>query len=140
MSSESKYCPYCGSLVEAGVQFCGNCGASLAGAPGTQKQPAATPPPQTYGTTQQYTQPASTTVVVQQQPKQDTSLGTIALVFGILGFCCMPLVFGLVAVICGHMAKSKGANGNATAGLVLGYINLALFGIGLILSFVLNWF
>lgn len=64
-----------------------------------------------------------------------TSPGAIwSLVLGILGVCCCTIFTAIPAVICGHIAlskikKSAGAlagNGLAIAGLVLGYIGIAI--------------
>jgi hypothetical protein len=54
------------------------------------------------------------------------------LVFGIISWFLCPFIGGLIAVICGHMAHSQikrtgeAGAGMATAGLVLGYIHLAV--------------
>ena len=65
-----------------------------------------------------------------------SSLAIVSLVFGILSWCVLPFVGAIVAIICGHMARSEIRNasddrrmegdGLAVAGLVLGYIQLAL--------------
>lgn len=64
-------------------------------------------------------------------PPQTSILAVVALVAGILGL----IFFGsLVAVICGHIARSQirssqgqqTGDGMALAGLILGYIGLAL--------------
>jgi hypothetical protein len=68
-------------------------------------------------------------------PAQKTStLAIISLIAGIVGWTVLPLIGSLVAVITGHMAKAEikehagslGGDGLATAGLVLGYLSLAL--------------
>lgn len=64
---------------------------------------------------------------------------------GILGWTLVPIVGAIIAVITGHMAKKEvrdssgllSGDGMATAGLVLGYSNLAL---GLCLCVVLAFF
>ena len=69
-----------------------------------------------------------------QAPK-NSSLAIVSLVCGIVGLC-LPLLGGIVAVITGHMAKKEirasgdtlGGNGMATAGLVLGYLELVVYG------------
>ena len=66
---------------------------------------------------------------------KSSSLAIVSLVSGILGLC-LPLLGGIVAVITGHMAKKEirasggtlGGNGLATAGLVLGYLEVVLYG------------
>ena len=67
--------------------------------------------------------------------RQTCTAATISLIFGILSWCALPLVGAVIAVISGHMAKgdirrSQGAldgDGLATAGLILGYVHLAVF-------------
>jgi hypothetical protein len=59
---------------------------------------------------------------------------TASMIFGILGLTCFWGVFGVPAVILGHFAKSNirksmgqlGGEGMATAGLIMGYISVAL--------------
>jgi hypothetical protein len=53
---------------------------------------------------------------------------------GIIGWIFLPIVGAIIAVITGHMARKEiresngllGGEGMATAGLVLGYSNIAL--------------
>ena len=67
-------------------------------------------------------------------PPPTSSLSLTSLIMGIVGWVLLPVVGGLIAVITGHMAKKEirqsngllGGDGMATAGLVLGYSNLAL--------------
>lgn len=61
-----------------------------------------------------------------------STLATVSLITGILTWIIIPLVGAVVAVITGHMAKNEirenpeyvTGSGLATAGLVLGYIQL----------------
>jgi hypothetical protein len=58
----------------------------------------------------------------------------VSLVFGILSWIVLPLIGAIVAVVCGHMARSEirrappgvviDGDGMAIAGLVLGYVHL----------------
>ncbi len=75
--------------------------------------------------------------VPSYRPAAPTStLAVVSLVFGILGWCVLPFVGAVVAVVCGHLARSEIRNahpdqrpqgdGMAVAGLVLGYAQLAL--------------
>ncbi len=65
---------------------------------------------------------------------KECELATISLVTGILAWLFLPIVGSLTAVICGHLAKRqiRESNGTmsgskmATAGLVLGYIQLGI--------------
>ncbi|NJM05197.1 DUF4190 domain-containing protein [Candidatus Gracilibacteria bacterium] len=70
----------------------------------------------------------------------NSPLAIVSLVFGILAWVLiLPLVGALVAVVCGHLARGevRRANGSvggadlAMAGLILGYSQLALMGVGL---------
>jgi hypothetical protein len=59
----------------------------------------------------------------------------ISLIFGILSWVMLPVVGPIVAVVAGHMARAEirssngqvGGGGMATAGLILGYLQIALF-------------
>ena len=141
MSQNVKHCPYCGSALESGSQFCQNCGASISGDAGPSKpaQPAhaPTPPQESYGTTPAYEQPTTTVYTPQ---KKDDSTGLISLIFGILG-CIgfLPCIGSIVAIILGHNAKSKGESQYGSIGLTLGYIGIGLYVIGGIIGLIL-WF
>ena len=64
-----------------------------------------------------------------------STLAVVSLVFGILAWCVLPFIGAIVAIICGHLARSEIRNsspdqrqegdGMAVAGLVLGYTHLA---------------
>jgi hypothetical protein len=64
----------------------------------------------------------------------NSTLAIISLIAGIAGWFLLPIIAPIAAVITGHMAKSEikksngmvTGNGMATAGLVLGYIQLGL--------------
>ncbi|MGH8160461.1 MAG: DUF4190 domain-containing protein [Rhodanobacter sp.] len=71
------------------------------------------------------------------RPASSTStLAVVSLVFGILSWCLVPFIGAIVAVVCGHLARSEirrapagtviEGDGMAVAGLVLGYIHLAV--------------
>lgn len=61
-------------------------------------------------------------------------MALISLIAGILGWLGVVGIGGLAAVICGHVAKNQirasagrmSGDGLATAGLILGYLNIAL--------------
>ena len=63
-----------------------------------------------------------------------SNLAVFALIFGILSYIFLWFIGGIGAVILGHMARSEirasggrlGGEGMATAGLVLGYVNIAI--------------
>ena len=55
------------------------------------------------------------------------------MVLGIISLLCYPVITGVLAIIFGAVAKSKGCkSGMATAGIVCGIIGLALWLIMLI--------
>lgn len=65
-----------------------------------------------------------------------SSLAIVSLVFGILCWVLLPFLGAIVAIICGHLARGEirrspvdhrlEGDGMAVAGLVLGYVQLAL--------------
>lgn len=67
-------------------------------------------------------------------PPPTSTLSLTSLIMGIVGWVFLPIVGAIIAVITGHMAKKEisqsngllAGDGMATAGLVLGYSNLAL--------------
>ena len=73
--------------------------------------------------------------VYQQTPPPaapTNSMALTSLIAGIVGWTVAPLLGSLVAIITGHMAKkelkermgSEGGDGMATAGLVMGYLQI----------------
>jgi hypothetical protein len=67
-------------------------------------------------------------------PGETNTLAVISLIAGITAWFLFPLVGAIVAIFTGHMAKSEirknpgvyTGDGFATAGLILGYLQLAL--------------
>jgi len=64
-----------------------------------------------------------------------SSLAVVSLIFGILAYVFLPGIGALVAVICGHSARSEirrappgsiDGDGIALAGLILGWIQIGL--------------
>lgn len=72
---------------------------------------------------------------------QTSTMATVSLVTGIASWVIVPLIGAIVAVITGHMAKKEiresggrlTGDGLATAGLVLGYIQIGLTVLGVCL-------
>lgn len=68
------------------------------------------------------------------EPTETSPLAIISLVFGILSWVALPVIGALIAIIAGHVARgqireARGAllgDGLALAGLILGYLSLAL--------------
>ena len=84
--------------------------------------------------------------------RQTSTLAVVSLVFGILGWTLLPFLGALVAISTGHMARReiRAANGRldgdglAVAGLVLGWVAMALTLVTLFIVFAflggLAWF
>jgi hypothetical protein len=78
-------------------------------------------------------------------PARTTSTTAIvSLVFGIICWVAIPFIGAIVAIICGHVARTEIRNappgsvdgdGMAVAGLILGYLHLALIAMFLLLVF-----
>ena len=68
-------------------------------------------------------------------PAPSSTLSVASLMMGIIGWILLPVVGGIIAIITGHLARKEirqsegllGGNNLATAGLVLGYSNVALW-------------
>lgn len=119
------FCFKCGGSMPDSLAVCPQCGAAAADAP--QPAPPSLPPPGTaYGVPPMQPQ-------VAYRPPTDGQ-ATASMIFGILGLTCFWGVAGLPAVILGHISKSNirksmgqlGGDGMATAGLIMGYISIAL--------------
>ena len=75
--------------------------------------------------------------------RQTSSLAVASLVSGILGWTLLPFIGTIVAIITGHLARkeirlSQGrlqGDGLAIAGLVLGWVSVALLVAGLFVVF-----
>jgi hypothetical protein len=68
----------------------------------------------------------------------NSTMAIVSLIAGILGLTVLPLIGGVVALFTGYSARREidesygelGGEGYATAGIVMGWISLALAGIG----------
>ena len=76
--------------------------------------------------------------------RNNSTYAILSLAFGLIAWLMAPLLGAIVAVVCGHLARaeirrSAGAlegDGMAVAGLILGYLQIALT-IVLVIVFVL---
>lgn len=106
------FCTRCGTQNPDYATSCSNCGTALT--------PTAAAPTPAYGA------PAPTPVAPVAEPGK--GLAIASLVCGIVSFFCFGFILGILAVIFGGVAKSKGFTGGmATAGIVLGIIGLATY-------------
>ena len=68
-----------------------------------------------------------------------STLAIVSLVAGLLGFTLFPVVATIVAIVTGHMARKEtrsvpptaSGDGLATAGIIMGYVQIGLFVIGI---------
>lgn len=66
--------------------------------------------------------------------RSTSPLAVVSLVFGIATWMLLPVVGAIVAIVCGHLARAEirrtpavwEGEGLARAGLILGYLQLAL--------------
>jgi hypothetical protein len=67
-----------------------------------------------------------------------STMATVSLIAGILGFTAIPVLGGIVAIITGYAARKEtratpptaSGDGMATAGIVMGWIQIALTVVG----------
>lgn len=75
--------------------------------------------------------------------RQTSTLAVVSLVTGILGWTLLPLLGTLTAIITGHMARGEirrmpdrlEGDGLAVAGLILGWVAVGFWVLGLIVLF-----
>jgi hypothetical protein len=141
------HCPNCRAVVSQGQRFCDNCGIRLGAdmaSPDVQPLNAPIdhppiPPPVSVQRGTDQSQPGMYAPPVVP----NSNMAIISLIAGVLAWVALPLIGALVAVICGHLARKEisesggrlTGQGLALAGLILGYVQLALalFGCLLIL-------
>lgn len=147
-------CTTCGTALVQGAMFCPNCGsrvitpanvgAPTAGLPPTYDEPVpplAQPydyaPPAAQTAAPQWVAPGNAPDTMAGPP--NSTAAVVSLVFGILTWTLLPAIGPIVAVVAGHMARGEirrsngqvGGGGMAMAGLVLGYIQIALLALGI---------
>ena len=143
-------CTTCGTALVAGALFCPNCGSRVPassstgtptiGLPSTYGEPGPplsqpyddAPPVAPQPVAPQWVAPSSAPYDVAGPP--NSTAAVVSLVFGILTWIFLPVIGPIVAVVAGHMARAEirrsngqvGGGGMAIAGLVLGYLQIAL--------------
>ncbi|MDY6793823.1 MAG: DUF4190 domain-containing protein [Actinomycetota bacterium] len=145
-------CEACGNNLKPGDKFCRQCGARLGAVPTGPDAGGETPVPEAEKAGGGKTPEAGSTPPSPEAPPPAppgvtahlpgtpprgprTSAWSVAsLMLGILSFLCLPFLAAVPAVVFGALAKreikrsggTKGGSGMATAGLVLGIVNLSL--------------
>ncbi|MBR6502870.1 MAG: DUF4190 domain-containing protein [Clostridia bacterium] len=126
-------CKNCGFDNNDQSQFCVNCGTVLE-QPQQAQQPNYQQPYNQPNYQQPYAPQYNNYVPYQQSmPIPGKGLGITSMVLGIISFFCASFITGILAIIFGGVAKSKGYRGGmATAGIVCGIISIALLVITII--------
>lgn len=133
-------CKNCFAENNDGAAFCTNCGAPLEAQP---QAPVAEPVAPQYEAPQQYAAPVQQPYaqpayqpapqVAPKAPQPGKGLAIAAMVCGIVSFFCFGVILGILAIVFGGIAKSKGCkSGMATAGIVCGAVGLGLWLLSLI--------
>lgn len=82
---------------------------------------------------------------VPASSRQTSTMAIISLIFGVLSWCVLPFIGAVVAIVCGHSARSEirrappgsiEGDGMAVAGLILGWAHLALVILGILCLFL----
>jgi hypothetical protein len=100
---------------------------STPGAPPVVPPPPPSAPPPAWG-------PPPSGPTSWSAPRPNNPTAVVSLVAGIVQFVICPIIGGIVAVVCGHVALSQirrsygaqGGTGLARAGLILGYVGIGL--------------
>ena len=123
------FCTTCGAQIPQGSAYCHNCGRPAAAAASV---PASSP------TTATGAPPAAVSGAPQTEPK-----AILSLVLGLAGLFLFSIFAGIPAIVLGHMARARirqsmgqlqGA-GMALAGLILGYISVAIVPVMILMLF-----
>lgn len=159
MSENTIHCPFCGSLVESGSEFCHNCGASLieshktgnysTGYGTTPASPTSNSSPTQSQFGEAYTDyqrsqtshPTQTVYIPQktQRSSSSSTAGLVALIFGILGCVgVLPCIGSCVAIVAGASARNDGDTAGKI-GLILGWISTCMYIGAFIIAIMFYW-
>ena len=155
------FCPECGAPNEEDSVFCGNCGAAIdsAGVPAAEREemPSAGPvdeldvdlfeedpeeealPAEEWSLAPASPEPPPPPMVDYATSPQTSGMAIASLAMGIVGWTFLPLVGSILAIVFGYAARREirsrpdelTGEGMAIAGLVLGWLMVALSVIGL---------
>jgi hypothetical protein len=74
---------------------------------------------------------------INMNSPQTSTLAIISLIAGILGFTMLPLIGSIAAIVTGYAARKEtravpplGGDGLATAGIIMGWVQIALGVVG----------
>ena len=147
-----KTCSKCGAVNADDATFCHNCGNAFVQPAAYPGGPAPAPPPPASGQPPAAYPPQAPPPGVPYQPAPyavmapvSNSKATASLVLGIVGLFVCPIICSALALILGYSARNEiAASGgrmtgdtNATAGIILGWVGLALAIIGVIIGIII---
>ena len=124
-----KYCMHCGGKIAEGEKFCQNCGSSV-------EEAKVEPVNNVEQTTVQYNGVDNMQGNVNA-PKKTNGLAIASLVCSLVGLIVFGVIMGILAISFGVTAKKRmqilsneGGKGLATAGIVIGIIDIVFALIG----------
>jgi len=103
-------CPFCKEKIKSGALKCKHCQSDL-------------------------TKKTSKNEPEKETKKQETDYNKIGVVLGVVGLIVLPLVFGILAIIFGAIAKGKGSEKNSA--IILGIVDIIWWIISLVIGFKL---
>jgi hypothetical protein len=121
-----NFCPECGSQLDPDSKFCPSCGHELSEFENASIS-ITNPPPTPYIPPQSQVQPRyyPPSQVQPRYSSQSDTYGIVALIFGILGLCVLPIIGAIIAIAFGAMSRSRDPNSSTgKAGLVLGVLGI----------------
>ncbi|MGC9781572.1 MAG: zinc-ribbon domain-containing protein [Candidatus Heimdallarchaeota archaeon] len=125
--NEKLFCPHCGNLIKEETKFCPHCGAFVNEQDIKVQRPAQLPVSQPI-------QPPQVVIVQQQQQpviavvRESNGCADAALIFAILGCCCLPFLGGFIAMILGFIgAFNPYKRGTAIFSLIVGFLASGLW-------------
>lgn len=135
----SNFCMHCGTMLSEDEKFCPNCGAKVEA---KQEVKSEAVEPSTIIDNNQANQNNLNNNVNQAAATQKTNgLAIASMVCGIVGVFIANLWLGIIALSLGIVAKNKlkifpeqKGKGMATAGIVLGIVDLGLAVLGFIIA------
>ena len=72
---------------------------------------------------------------------QDTSTGTLSLIFGILGCLqILPCIGPIIAIITGYSSKGTAGESNGRIGRILGWLSVCIIPIAAVIIVLLGYF